>query len=81
MAFDIEMIKKVYANMPSRIEAARKTLGRPLTLAEKILYSHLDASFDRGSSKSMRLPVVVGFKLVVPKRFCRAKLALGGGEV
>ena len=38
MAFDIEMIKKVYANMPSRIEAARKTLGRPLTLAEKILY-------------------------------------------
>ena len=36
MAFDIEMIKKVYANMPARIEAARKALGRPLTLAEKI---------------------------------------------
>lgn len=46
MAFDIEMIKKVYANMPARIEAARKTLGRPLTLAEKILYAHLDASFE-----------------------------------
>jgi aconitate hydratase len=46
MAFDIEMIKKVYANMPARIESARKTLGRPLTLAEKILYSHLDASFE-----------------------------------
>ncbi len=46
MAFDIEMIKKVYENMPARIEAARKTLGRPLTLAEKILYSHLDATFD-----------------------------------
>ena len=46
MAFDIEMIKKVYANMPARVEAARKTLGRPLTLAEKILYSHLDASFE-----------------------------------
>ncbi|MBI3519727.1 MAG: aconitate hydratase [Bacteroidetes bacterium] len=46
MAFDIEMITKVYANMPARIEAARKTLGRPLTLAEKILYSHLDASFE-----------------------------------
>ena len=45
MAFDIEMIKKVYERMPARIEAARKTLGRPLTLAEKILYSHLDASF------------------------------------
>jgi aconitate hydratase len=55
MAFDIEMIKKVYANMPARIEAARKNLGRPLTLAEKILYSHLDAStelkdYPRGSS-------------------------------
>ena len=46
MAFDIEMIKKVYANMPARIEAARKTLGRPLTLAEKILYAHLDAAFE-----------------------------------
>lgn len=46
MAFDIEMIKKVYQNMPSKIEAARKQLGRPLTLAEKILYSHLDASFE-----------------------------------
>jgi aconitate hydratase len=55
MAFDIEMIKKVYANMPSRIEAARKLLGRPLTLAEKILYSHLHAeqkaeNFERGKS-------------------------------
>ena len=55
MAFDIEMIKKVYANMPARIEAARKALGRPLTLAEKILYSHLDANMEkkdypRGSS-------------------------------
>ena len=41
--------------MPARIEAARKALGRPLTLAEKILYSHLDASteltdYPRGSS-------------------------------
>ncbi len=55
MAFDIEMIKKVYANMPARIEAARKALGRPLTLAEKILYSHLDADmkltdYPRGAS-------------------------------
>lgn len=46
MAFDIEMIKQVYDNMPARIEAARKALGRPLTLAEKILYSHLDKSFE-----------------------------------
>ena len=41
MAFDIEMIKKVYANFGSRIEAARKAAGKPLTLTEKILYAHL----------------------------------------
>ncbi|WP_366184633.1 aconitate hydratase [Flavobacterium ovatum] len=41
MAFDIEMIKKVYDNMTSRVDAARKIVGRPLTLTEKILYSHL----------------------------------------
>ena len=41
MAFDIEMIKKVYAEMPSKIAAARKALNRPLTLTEKILYAHL----------------------------------------
>jgi aconitate hydratase len=41
MAFDVDMIKKVYAAMPARIEAARKKLGRPLTLSEKILFSHL----------------------------------------
>jgi len=41
MAFDIEMIRKVYANYGSRIEAARTIVGRPLTLTEKILYAHL----------------------------------------
>lgn len=41
MAFDIEMIKAVYARYPERVEAARKVVGRPLTLAEKILYTHL----------------------------------------
>ena len=41
MAFDIEMIKQVYANLPSKIENARKVLNRPLTLTEKILYTHL----------------------------------------
>ncbi|MEN9302282.1 MAG: hypothetical protein RL264_711 [Bacteroidota bacterium] len=39
--FDLDMIKKVYANYPERIEAARKVVGKPLTLAEKILYAHL----------------------------------------
>ena len=41
MAFDIEMIQKVYANMTTRVDAARKLVGRPLTLTEKILYNHL----------------------------------------
>ncbi len=41
MAFDIEMIKKVYKEMPARVDKARELVGRPLTLSEKILYSHL----------------------------------------
>ena len=41
MAFDIDMIKKVYASMSERIDAARNIVGKPLTLSEKILYSHL----------------------------------------
>ncbi len=43
MAFDLDMIKKVYDRFASRIEAARKTTGKPLTLTEKILYAHLSA--------------------------------------
>lgn len=55
MAFDFEMIKSVYARMPERVEAARKVLGRPMTLAEKILYAHLyenpvKQAFERGKS-------------------------------
>ncbi|MDT0622092.1 aconitate hydratase [Croceitalea vernalis] len=41
MAFDIDMIKEVYATMGERVDIARKLVGKPLTLAEKILYSHL----------------------------------------
>jgi aconitate hydratase len=55
MAFDIEMIQAVYGRMEERIAAARKTLNKPLSLTEKILYSHLfDQSdlqvFERGGS-------------------------------
>jgi aconitate hydratase len=39
--FDLEMIKAVYNRMPERVETARKLVGRPLTLSEKILYNHL----------------------------------------
>jgi aconitate hydratase len=41
MAFDIEMIKKTYAGFATKVEAARKATGKPLTLTEKILYAHL----------------------------------------
>jgi aconitate hydratase len=41
MAFDIEMIKQVYTTMAERVDKARELVGRPLTLSEKILYSHL----------------------------------------
>lgn len=55
MAFDIEMIKAVYGNYPNRIAAARKAVGRPLTLTEKILYAHLTQgaateAYQRGGS-------------------------------
>jgi aconitate hydratase len=40
MLFDLDLIKKVYAQLPGKIEAARNLTGKPLTLAEKILYSH-----------------------------------------
>ncbi|MCS6934080.1 MAG: aconitate hydratase [Chitinophagales bacterium] len=55
MAFDIDMIRKVYAELPSRMAAVRSVLKRPLTLTEKILYTHLHAQqqiadFERGKS-------------------------------
>ncbi|WP_418603111.1 aconitate hydratase [Hwangdonia sp.] len=41
MAFDIDMIKGVYTKMAERVNKAREVVGKPLTLSEKILYSHL----------------------------------------
>ncbi|MFT4598646.1 MAG: aconitate hydratase [Bacteroidia bacterium] len=39
--FDLDLIKKTYQNLDSKVKAARKVVGTPLTLSEKILYSHL----------------------------------------
>ena len=55
MTFDIDMIRKVYERYPERIAAARKAVGKPLTLSEKILYAHLwegnaEHAHDRGTS-------------------------------
>ncbi len=53
MAFDIKMIKALYSKFPERIEAARKVVGKPLTLSEKILYTHL---WDEKNDKPGALP-------------------------
>jgi len=55
MVFDIDMIKTVYSQMKQRVDAARELLKRPLTLTEKVLYSHLEGGeakeiFGRGKS-------------------------------
>ncbi|MEL6135241.1 MAG: aconitase family protein, partial [Bacteroidota bacterium] len=61
MAFDLDLIKKVYAALPAKVAAAREKLGRPLTLAEKILYTHLHAEsplqpYGRGKDYVMFAP-------------------------
>ena len=53
--FDLEMISGVYGRMADQINAARSVLNRPMTLAEKVLYSHLfggrpTEAFGRGES-------------------------------
>ncbi len=54
MAFDLDLIQKVYAEMPGKVQAARQLLNRPLTLTEKILYAHLNQPattvLERGSA-------------------------------
>lgn len=55
MAFDLDMIQRVYAGLGERVEAARQAVGRPLTLSEKILYAHLSegtasAAYERGKA-------------------------------
>lgn len=53
MVFDIEMIRQRYEGMPQAVDHVRRTTGRALTLAEKILLTHLydpaqQPSFQRG---------------------------------
>ena len=44
MIYDFEMIEKVYENIVKNVDNARKSIKSPLTLSEKILYSHLSDS-------------------------------------
>lgn len=55
MVFDLDMIKEVYRQLPARVAKARKVVYKPLTLSEKILFTHLHAeqsieNFGRGKS-------------------------------
>lgn len=55
MIFDLDIIKRVYERYPERIAAARKLLNKPLTLTEKILYTHLwdgkaSEEYERGNA-------------------------------
>src|ERR1035437_3922874 len=54
MVFDEEMIERVYTALPEKISQIKSKLQRPLTLTEKILYSHLSTgetikSYERGT--------------------------------
>jgi len=51
MIFDLDMITKVYTNFSKKVDEARKILGRPMTIAEKILYAHL---FDQNELKTYK---------------------------
>ena len=52
MIFDLDMIKKHYSKLDNKIDLARKAVNRPLSLTEKILYSHINdediKAYDRG---------------------------------
>ncbi len=52
MVFDLDLIKRIYNDLPAKAEAARKLTGKPLTLSEKILYAHLfepaNNAYERG---------------------------------
>ncbi len=51
MVYDVDMLRAFYASYASNVDAARKRLGRPMTLAEKILYAHL---FDKKDAQNYR---------------------------
>jgi aconitate hydratase len=51
MAYDFEMIQQVYDRMEANVSAARKLIGRPLTLTEKILYNHL---WENGATEAFK---------------------------
>ena len=66
MTFDLDIIKRYYNNLPNKIESTRELLNRPLTLSEKILYSHHDGNitseYKRGKDYANFNPDRVGMQ-------------------
>jgi aconitate hydratase len=67
MAFDLDLIRRVYSSLESRVNTTRKLLNRPLTLTEKILYAHLEEGspsqmYARGKDYVSFLPDRVGMQ-------------------
>jgi len=58
MAFDLDLIQKVYSELPGKVAATRQLLGKPLTFAEKILYAH---SFEKAAHAYARGKDYVNF--------------------
>ena len=60
MLTDLNLVRSVYEKMAARVAIGRKRLGRPLTLAEKILFAHLDQpetqEVERGASYALFRP-------------------------
>ena len=51
MAFDFDMIKKIYSNIVKNVDEAKKVIDKPFTLTEKILYSHLWGSISKNYTR------------------------------
>lgn len=62
MIYDLDMIKHLYSRYPDRVAAARERVSRPLTLAEKILYVHIDGGIKELNKLPERRKTYVDFR-------------------
>ena len=82
MAFDIEMIKQLYARLDKSVSNARQLKGKPLTASEKILYSHLwggktDRPYERGNDYVDFAPDRIACQDATAKWLCYSLCKLG----
>lgn len=53
MIFDLDLITEFYKNYKNKVEGAKAKIGRPMTYAEKILYSHLTDDFEEACKRAV----------------------------